>query len=530
MLVPSLTKPPSGYHLTAQAVLAVARRNRTVIAELRNHHHLVPYEYTKGSGTWQVSWFTPPGKQPQKEMIQVYVADSTGQVTQAWTGYQVQWTMARGYPGAFGKRVNALYVWIPLCVLFLFPFLPWRRRPTLLHLDLLVLLAFSVSLAFFNHGNLGMSVPLVYPSMIYLVVRMLMLAAGRGRPREPLRLVVPASWLAVALVFLIGFRIGLNVTNSNVIDVGYAGVIGANKILYGDKLYGHWPSDNPQGDTYGPLNYAAYVPFTVIFGWSGSWDNLPAAHAAAITFDLLTLLGLFLLGRAIRGPTLGIVLAYLWAAFPFTLFALSSNSNDALVALLVVWSLLLIRWAPARGVAAACAGLTKFAPLALAPLFMRGTGEMPPNRTLWRFAIAYGLTIAVLMSYVLITGNLSPFWHDTVSYQASRPAPFSVWGLWGGLGAVQRLVQGATIALGLVAAFYPRRRGVVEVAALAAAIIILLQMSITYWFYLYIPWFFPLVVIALFGSAPRALEAAPAAEQGAARARRRGGTAATQPA
>ena len=38
------------------------------------------------------------------------------------------------------------------------------------------------------------------------------------------------------MVFLVGFRVGLNVTDSNVIDVGYAGVIGANKILYGDKL------------------------------------------------------------------------------------------------------------------------------------------------------------------------------------------------------------------------------------------------------------------------------------------------------
>ena len=112
------------------------------------------------------------------------------------------------------------------------------------------------------------------------------------------------------LVFLIGFRIGLNVTNSNVIDVGYAGVIGSNKILHDQKLYGGWPTDNPQGDTYGPFNYYAYVPFTATFGWSGVWDNLPAAHAAAIAFDLLTMLGLFLLGRAIRGPTLGTLLAY----------------------------------------------------------------------------------------------------------------------------------------------------------------------------------------------------------------------------
>src|SRR6202034_2856011 len=105
----------------------------------------------------------------------------------------------------------------------------------------------------------------------------LFLADGRGRPREPLRLLVPTTWLAVGLVFLVGFRIGLNVTNSNVIDVGYAGVIGADKIVHGDKLYGGWPTDNPQGDTYGPFNYYAYVPFREIFGWSGVWDNLPAA-------------------------------------------------------------------------------------------------------------------------------------------------------------------------------------------------------------------------------------------------------------
>src|SRR6202042_1579787 len=118
---------------------------------------------------------------------------------------------------------------------------------TLLHLDLLALLGFSVSIAFFNHADLGLSVPLVYPFLLYLLVRMVLLAFGKGRPRAPLRPVVPTTWLAIGVVFLIGFRVGLNVTNSNVIDVGFAGVIGANKVLYGDKLYGGWPATNPAG-------------------------------------------------------------------------------------------------------------------------------------------------------------------------------------------------------------------------------------------------------------------------------------------
>ena len=133
------------------------------------------------------------------------------------------------------------------------------------------------------------------------------------------------------------------------IDVGYAGVIGADKLLHGQPLYGHWPTDNAQGDTYGPVAYYAYVPFRAIFGWSGTWDDLPAAHAAAIAFDLLTMLGLFFLGRRIRGPTLGTLLAYAWAAYPFTLWSLSSNTNDSLVALLLVVALLVITSAPAAG-------------------------------------------------------------------------------------------------------------------------------------------------------------------------------------
>ena len=503
VLVTNPNEPPRGYRLTAARVERIAAANATIRAELRRHPKAIPYEYTKGGGIWQVSWFST-GRH-QVELAQVYVDDATAQVTQAWTGFQVAWSMARGYPGAFGRNVNALYVWIPLCVLFVAPFLPWRRprRLTLLHLDLLMLLGFSISLALFNHADIGLSVPLVYPFLLYLLVRLVLLAFGRGRPRAPVRLAVPVSWLAIATVFLIGFRVGLNVTNSNVIDVGYAGVIGADKLLHGQPLYGHWPKDNSQGDTYGPVAYYAYVPFRAIFGWSGTWDQLPAAHAAAIAFDLLTLLGLYFLGRRTRGPTLGILLTYAWAAYPFTLWVLSSNTNDSLVALLLVLALLVVAWAPARGTAAALAGLTKFAPLALAPVFLRGASDAwPRKRRLLGYVLAYGATMVVAMLPVLLAGNLHAFWSDTIVYQADRVSPFSVWGLWGGLGVEQHLVEGAAVAFALVVAFVPRRRGVVEVAALGAAVVIALQLAVNYWLYSYIVWFFPLVIAAVFGSHP----------------------------
>ena len=162
------------------------------------------------------------------------------------------------------------------------------------------------------------------------------------------------------------------------IDVGYSGVVGADRAIEGDPLYGAdtFPDDNQFGDTYGPVNYYAYVPLEQVLPWSGEWDELPAAHAASILFDLAVVALLVLLGRRMRpgraGLDLGVILAFAWAAYPYTAYALQSNANDSLVAALVLAALVLI-WTPVgRGAMTALAGLTKFAPFALAPLFAAG--------------------------------------------------------------------------------------------------------------------------------------------------------------
>jgi hypothetical protein len=420
--------------------------------------------------------------------------------------------MARGYPGAFGEHVNALYVWLPLCVLFFVPFFDWRRPLRVLHFDLLALLSFSVSLAFFNHGHIYASVPLAYPPLLYLLARMLALLRRGAHPEAP-RLLIPAPWLAIGAVFLIGFRIGLNVTDGNVIDVGYAGVIGAERIVDGKSLYGSYPSDNEHGDTYGPVNYEAYVPFEQIFGWSGTWDDLPAAHAAAVVFDLLAVALLFLIGRRVRGPSLGIVLAYAWVSYPFTLFALESDSNDTLVAVLVLAALLCASYRSAaarsaRGAFAAFAGLTKFAPLALAPLFATHglrepgrAGSSPAGRlrALALFVLAFLLAGVVASIPALRHDTLHTIYERTIAYQANRGSPFSVWGLYGGLHGLQTAIQIAAVLLAVALAVVPRRPDVVGLAGACAAVLIALQLGIEHWFYLYIPWFFPLVAIVLLG-------------------------------
>ena len=94
---------------------------------------------------------------------------------------------------------------------------------------------------------------------------------------------------------------------TQVIDVGLAGVIGADRIVDGDEVYGAGASSGLpiRGDVYGPVNYIAYVPFEQAFPWSGEWDEVSAARAAALGFELLTALALFALGRRVRvGPGL----------------------------------------------------------------------------------------------------------------------------------------------------------------------------------------------------------------------------------
>ena len=43
----------------------------------------------------------------------------------------------------------------------------------------------------------------------------------------------------------------------------------------------------------------------------------------------------------------------------------------------------------------------------------------------------------------------------------------------------------------------PRRKSILQLAALTAAVLIGFELVLTHWFYLYIPWFFPFVAFAL---------------------------------
>jgi hypothetical protein len=323
----------------------------------------------------------------------------------------------------------------------------------------------------------------------------------------------PAALLICGIVLLGGFRIGLDLTSGKVGDVGFASAVGATRIQHGDPLYKDSGAQDLHFDTYGPVNYLAYYPFVRAFPPSQEEiDNpvdyeLPAARAATLTFDLLTIVGLLVLGLRLRsgraGRLLGIALAYAWVAYPYTLFPLMSNTNDTLVSALVVWALVALSSPPARGALLALAGAAKFAPLALAPLFATGRGEGGPAARLrswtWFSVVFVAVAGLSLLAFVPEDGGLRVFYDQTIGFQFGRESPFSIWGQNPGLDPLLSVVKVAVVALAVLVAFVPRRRDAFQVAALGAAVLLGLQFIAIHWFYLYIVWFAPYVLVALFG-------------------------------
>jgi hypothetical protein len=532
---------PAGPHasLTQKRALRIFERDPKVADWLSRYprsgrSHDVTYD--SKSGEWTVKiWWGAAG-----EIAQGTVVDATGMVTEAWTGPQVAWGMARGGSGAFGgTAINNPWLWGAFCAVFLLGLGDWKRPLSLRNLDLLFLLSPTASLWYFNHGDVFTSVPLFYPLLVWVVLRGTWIGVrNRGTPGAPRW---PVWVLLAATVFLVGFRVGLNLERSNVIDVGYSGVIGADRIVRGQAPWGNFPvetlpngkslkacgpadasgeirdriqtngrceSANPEGDTYGPVAYETYIPGRLLLGWTGKWDDLPAAHFTSIAFDLLTLLGLFLVGLRFGGQRLGAVLAFAWAAYPFTQYVSNSNTNDAIMPCFLVWGFWLVSKPAARGALAALSGWTKFASLLVAPLWLTYPGRRLSRGFILGFAVATLAAFSILLLAPDPFHEAHVFWTRTVGFQIGRAAPWSLWD-WGqyharglpDLHLVQRALQVLLLVGAVAVAFFPRAKSPLQLAAFTGVLLAGFELVVTYWLYTYIPWFYPFAAVALLAPA-----------------------------
>jgi uncharacterized membrane protein len=261
------------------------------------------------------------------------------------------------------------------------------------------------------------------------------------------------------------------------------------------------------------MTYLAYVPFQLLLPWKNSLSSLHAADAAAIVFDLGTIAALVLLGRQLRpgreGTRLGLVLAWAWAACPFTVIGLVVHTNDGLISMLTVFAILALRSPLLSGGVLGLAAAAKFSPAALLPLV-----AAPRQRGLRGVLACVLAFVAIVLTAVLSwlpPRGLGYFWKRTIGFQLHRVDVFSPWALHPSLHPLQTALEVLAVLLLVAVAFFPRDRSLLRVCALAGAVTIAIQLPATHWYYYYIMWFLPFALVAFLvppTTPPRSDEAA----------------------
>jgi len=403
------------------------------------------------------------------------------------------------------------WVLLPLGALFMLPMLDLRGPLRWAQLDLLALVCFAVALAC-EEPLSTWPVLLAYPPLAYLALRMIALARARGLERPlgarahapALRALLGTPWLVLGIAVLACVHVDWALSSGAVSDVGEAGVAGALRILHGHALYGRAGGAHVADghlDTYGPLDYVAYVPFAALAGAT------LAAHLAALFFDLLTAALLLALGRLHAGVRAGVLLAFCWLAFPLTFYEDALGYNDSLVAAALVTTLLVARSPARRGAMAALAAWTKLSPLALVGLLAlhRTRGA----RMIVEFAGAFALASALVFVPALSHDSIHTFLARTVGFQSGRAPSGSLWWAlqnryamhmpW--LGALSRVAHGLLVAgtgaLAVMLLRVPDRDDIAGLAAACAALLTSIEICLGYWSYSYVLWFSPLVLVAL---------------------------------
>ncbi len=526
-LAPAAARAAPPPRLTEQQAKRIFLADSKVEGWLRHYPRAswdILAEFRGSDRRWEIKVYSGPAG----EVATGLVDDATGTVVEAWTGPQVAWALARG---PIGRSINHAPVWLLFCAVFLLGLGNLRRPLCLRNLDLLAVLSFSVPLWYFNHGHVFAGASLTTIPLCYLLARCTWIGVRNRGPAPASSLPV---WVLVgATLFLVGFRVQLNHAHSGILDVGYAGVIGADRIDHGVDPYGHFPvqtdrpcgpadvagnvsdwiqangrceSVNSFGDTYGPVDYLSYLPGLWLFGWSGKADTLPAVHFTAILFDLLAMLGLAAVGYRHGGARLAAVLALAWASCPFTQYVSSSNTNDALMPAFLIWGFWAATWDAGRGIFAALASWTKLAALIVVPLWLTYPSVRERRRGAV-FGIAFAAT-TLLSFWVLLLGGhplheAHVFYERTFKIQFDRHSPFSVWD-WGqyhiGLPDLrwpQHVLQVVLVAAAVAVAFAPRRKSPLQLAALTAALLVAFELLLTHWSPLYIAWFFPFVALSV---------------------------------
>jgi hypothetical protein len=420
---------------------------------------------------------------------------------------------------------------VGLCALFVLmtAVTPWRR---VRNLDVAASLSLVVSVVLFQHRYVNVSLIEVAPGMAYLLARCVRRALGpsaESATSTPLLAAItpnvdPARrvrWLRVALLVLGLVFAMVTVSSTDPVDVIYAVMQGATRLVHGVLPYGHMPPGILHGDTYPILSYALYAPLAVLSPVTTVWDSVDAGLVIAA---LAAFAGAWAVFRLIAGTRArrsaerpaeleeaGLRAALAWLAFPPLLITASTGTTDVVLAAMLAVAVLLWRRPAACNGVLAVAGWFKLAPFALLAVSLAPLRGRRLITSLIVIAAVSSIPLAILVALGGLSGP-SEMAH-AVAFQFSRGSLQSVWSALG----IERLQPlGQACVLGLIAAAVVKLRQQPELArdrarmaALTAAILIGLQLAADYWAFLYLVWFVPLIACSVLA---RGEVAAPAPE------------------
>jgi hypothetical protein len=262
---------------------------------------------------------------------------------------------------------------------------PWRR---LRNLDVAMALSLIAPVVLVQKRYVDASVLAAVPGLAYLMVRCTVRALGPPadfRPATPLLDALTPGWDArrrvwvlrlvlscLALVFVM-----VTVSSREPVDVAYAVMEGATKLIGGVLPYGHLPGDIVHGDTYPLLSYALYTPLAWVSPVRSTWSSVDLALGAAVASALAVAWAMFRGGaggrlarrcaRPAEHELAGLRAALTWLAFPPLLAAVSTGTSDVVLAGMVVMAVLLWRRPGMAAGLLAVGAWFKLAPLALLP-------------------------------------------------------------------------------------------------------------------------------------------------------------------
>jgi hypothetical protein len=392
--------------------------------------------------------------------------------------------------------MHPLLIAVPSAACFVLGLLDWRHPWRVEHLDLLALAGFFAVAMLISDDLPQAGLWLAAVCLGWLFVRLLGASFGKWAMPQ-LRPSISSRWLPAAIGILLLVRLG-SVAVGNILDVGQASSVGAWRLLHGLHLYGALYWQGPGGlriyrpDSYGPFAYYAYIPFVAIFPPAPAQIGtlLPAA-----CFDALTLAGLHKLGHRLGGRPLAQALVFAYLLYAFTDLAVMAETNDALIAALCVWTVVAAQRPVIRGLLIAAATLTKFVPVLLAFQFLA------PKRGRSAYVLTLVASLAGMLAWPLVTSGAAQFIDSTLGYQLIQRGggiQFSIWTYLPHVVTLARpLLAAALVLVAIAAMMRPGEQDTRQQAALAAALLIGAELLLGYWFYNYLIWFYPLLLIAV---------------------------------